>query len=310
MNRIYIVVPFWKDLTKEENWENSNKKYFCARYHFELRYRSLNEPSKIGEKIAVDGSPLGTIIEKTTKITNEIEVVDINESIQESIIQNETLTEITSTLSNKIKLLGNESSADIKGMVRQKINTSFKNHFKISNTVRKKKTIEFEVKSIIESATVEPVATVAVYQKQAIDIFLCLIDYLEIDYIRSYWGLRKKRTKNPPVPINQHEHKNYILYNQPIVTIEYWKLLSKSCRMLPESEHKLEVEDPGELILSLPKTTKCSYLSKPAQPTLYQISNAAFPTKWIKRKTDFTEEELIKMEEEEIKKLSTTRGHK
>lgn len=310
MNRYYIVIPFWKKLTKEENWKNTKKKFFCARYHFELRYRQLSETSKIGEKIAVDGSPLGTVIEKTTKITKEREVIDINESIQEAIIQDETLVEITGILSKKIKLLGNESSAEIKGKIHHKINNSFKNQFKISNTIRINKTIEFEVKSIIESEEIEPVATVAVYQKQAIDIFLCLVDYLEIDYRRSFWGIRKKRKKNPPSPINQHEHRNYILYNKPIATVEYWKLLTKSCRMLPECKHIIEVEDPGEIKVSLPKTTKCSYLGKPETPTLYQISNAAFPTKWIKRKTEFTEEELIKMEEEEIKKLRSTRAHK
>ena len=67
-----------------------------------------------------------------------------------------------------------------------------------------------------------------------------------------------------------------------------------------------KVSDPSEITLEQPESKAPRFVEFPRVPTLYQIANAAFPYKWIWRRSDdhsWTEEELKNIELDEVKGL-------
>lgn len=59
----YFSVPYSVDLTNEKAWDPLDDRktvYFVSRLHFMIESVQLNEPHKIGEKIAVFQAPKDT----------------------------------------------------------------------------------------------------------------------------------------------------------------------------------------------------------------------------------------------------------
>ena len=71
-----------------------------------------------------------------------------------------------------------------------------------------------------------------------------------------------------------------------------------------EKDHETEVKDPSQITICEPVCTKEKFVEFPNVPSLYQIAKAAFPYKWIWRKSEeneWTEEDLKKIELDEVK---------
>jgi hypothetical protein len=139
--------------------------------------------------------------------------------------------------------------------------------------------------------------------RREVRIHLTHIDYLRVHYKRSPFGLRKKAMNFPPV-FNFQRHSNRIEIGVHFANALYWKLLPKSSCFLSESAHCNDVDSPTEVVVCQPTTSKPKKFDFPKVPTLYQISKAAFPKKWIWRKAinkEWTEAELMALELDEVR---------
>jgi len=129
------------------------------------------------------------------------------------------------------------------------------------------------------------------------------LDVLEVDYRRGTFGLRKKRRKYPEF-IEQETRKlraNEIQLDYHVGTFEYWRLVPEQSWMIPKDEFRLEVADPLEIRRRpLTRLAKVCLRSKFQVPSLYKLSNATFPLKWIKRSGPWEMEELLAIEEDEV----------
>ena len=92
---------------------------------------------------------------------------------------------------------------------------------------------------------------------------------------------------------------------QPLASILSWKLLRSPALELAGEKYET-IDDPLEILVEPPRLSVTPFVPPPEKPSLYQLSNAAFPTKWIKRKGPWTEEDLRASEFDEVdgKKLS------
>jgi hypothetical protein len=115
------------------------------------------------------------------------------------------------------------------------------------------------------------------------------------------FGLRKKK-RNFPRPVG-NTHTNRIKINQPLFTIKYWQLLPKSSNIFTAGEYKLlknKVLIPEDIVKEkLDASIQLTLPRHPERPTLYTLSNIAFPYRWIDRKVDWTKEELKQIEMDE-----------
>jgi hypothetical protein len=129
-----------------------------------------------------------------------------------------------------------------------------------------------------------------------------MIDFLNVEYKRSWGGFRKKLCKSPFPPKSCHsikDHPNIIRIGVPVAEFQYWELLPNSSVLIKDSDYVQEVEDDAEISVYPPRDGLINrpYWYPNSYPTLYQLSNVAFPFKWVnKRSKEFTKEELMKIE--------------
>jgi hypothetical protein len=132
------------------------------------------------------------------------------------------------------------------------------------------------------------------------DVYFSFIDYLFVSY-KNALGL-KKRKKDPDVENNRHINK--IVLKMPAFSFVAWEQVDNSIWEIPESEYKNEVIDQSKIEIEPIKDTSDCYIPIPEYsydniPTLYQIANSAFPLKWQKKSSDWTKEDLRKLDEKE-----------
>ena len=297
MTKQYLSIPFAVDLTEEKAWDklnNKNTRFFVTRFHFLIESVQLNEPHCIGEKLAVFETPQDASQEYVNTVTFGREDVNIISSIKNSLYENKLVAGLATECAAKVKTSG---IGEISNSLKMKLNTEFKNSFSQSYRVEEnskvRQNVSFEIKNIFGPSISNPLVAVPVFQRCAFNMYLAYIDYLLVDYRKKYFGLRQIR-KNHPKVIGI-EHPNRMRFGVPIARALYWKHLTGSSKFVYENEYTLEVSDPDEIEI-VPFERQNRVVEFPNVPTLYQITRAAFPRKWIKRKGDWTEEELIAIE--------------
>jgi hypothetical protein len=183
--------------------------------------------------------------------------------------------------------------------VSSKIKSSFTTEFKITNSSKKRELIRYEFKNTLLSDFKDRVCDVEVYQLCAADLYLIQVDFLNIEYEKTWRGLRKK-IKKYPFPNNSNaKHPNVIQIGVPLATLKYWELLPKSSLTIKDADYRPDVTDDTNIEIIAPDSTLKDrpYWHVPKHPTLYQLSNVAFPYKWINSKnSEYSREELMEME--------------
>lgn len=307
----YITVPFSVELSDESSWKNLDERktsFGIVRFHFRLEDKTLGEPYVDGDAIGVYQKPTGMTMKHIKSDTTSIEQVVSAKSIEQHLLQSETLAEIAGELlakHNLSSLLG--FKFNMKGHISEKLSSSYTLGKEISTSEKVTKTETLTVENTFPAEIDETIVSVPVYRRRAVDISLAYIDYLKVDYARSPWGLRKKAKRHPKV-IDHSNHPNRVPFGTPIATAYYWQILPHSSKFIFERDHKVGVVDPLQITICEPRSNKPRVFNYRTDiPTLYKIARAAFPTKWIFRKSakqDWTEEELNKIEHDEIKGTS------
>ncbi|MBK8894161.1 MAG: hypothetical protein IPN64_08880 [Propionivibrio sp.] len=306
MKSRHISIPLSVELTDESEWSSDKTKsqFFTMRCHFELVERQLQEPHRVGDVLAVYHHPKGVSHQHMISSTFEIEEVDAVEATKQLLVESEELASFATEISAKSNFFrAFNLDGKIKGEITEKFKNSFSQAQKIQVSAKNRFKKEFSITNQIAGDVTDPLLAVPVFKRCAYDIYLSYIDYLSVDYRRSLFGLRKKAYKEPPV-IDHNDHPNRIKFGYPVATVLYWRFLPNSSKLIFEQDHKIEVFDREEIEVRAPEQYQRRHFNFPKIPTLYQIANAAFPKKWVLRKSRlqaWTEEELMAIEHDEVK---------
>ncbi|WP_224961838.1 hypothetical protein [Geomonas subterranea] len=299
-------VPFSVDLTKESCWNKALDHpygYYTIRCHFQIRERQAGDPALYGRKLAIFETCNGVQPETIHTIKTRLIATQVRESFCESLKQNESLQKFTSMLSSALSASNvGKVSSECKVEAQDKLVESFRDSFRFQTLVTKEEEREYKLTYKIDSSITTRLVTVAMYQRYVYDLYLTWVDYLNVRYIKGPLALRKKRIKRPIV--DGCSHVNWIKFNLPLASASIWRPLPDSAVVIPEASYRNEVDAMEEFTVGAPEDYHKYFVARPDCPTLYQISNVAFPLKWVKRKTDYTEDELKAIEEGETDAIS------
>lgn len=307
MKKETITIPVSVGLADEESWEkldDKNTTFFVIRFHFQLNERILNEHHKVGDWIGFYQSTKGMSAQHVKSETTEVEKIVSKRSIEKHFLENEVVNEIAVDLVKRLELPKMLNiGGSIKGAISEKMKQHYSSGQEILDSHKVTKTTSLEITNFYPSEETKAIVSVPVYRRRSVDILLSYIDYLRVEYRRTPFGLRKKSNKSPSVD-RFGKHRNICKLGLPIATAYYWELQSKASKFMYEKDHKVEVEDPSQIKIFEPVCSKEKVVEFPEVPTLYQIATAAFPYKWIWRKSvsqSWTEEELKAIELDEVK---------
>lgn len=317
MDHIFEV-PFYRDLTKSEGWrdvDGKGVKYQVVRAFFKMVSSHMPGACSLGRKFDVLGAPSGVAQDRIKILEMEAEIFDELQTIEKSVVESSAMYKIIGSLSGEIgdgKLLKAGAKLDEERCLSLK--DMFQAEFQVTNSTRRKKTIRYEFKDTVSSDYSEQICGAAAYQRCRADLYLLRLDFLNVEYRRTLLGLRKKLTKYPfPHPSCRRvdDHPNILRVGMPVAEIRYWELLPRSSVLIKDSDYKQVVEDDAEIELLPPRddAKRRPYWGTDS-PTLYQLSNVAFPFKWVNKKHgNLTKQELMSIEIGEAEQSGWWRMH-
>lgn len=301
----YFEVPFYRDLTRSTGWDVLDPratKYQVARAIFKVETCQLPGSSKIGRKFEPIGAPDGAAQEKYKVIELETEVFQEKKTIERSIVESQCMKRILVELaSNFGDGMLFHTGGKVKTELSSKLKRYFQSDFNITNSQRTRKTVRYEFRDKVSQGCTDRLCGATVYQRCRADLYLLKVDFLNIEYRRSKFGLRKKLIKHPFPEKGEKllEHPNIIHIGAPVAELNYWELLPMSSVLIKDDEYSPEVENDSEISVNPPRPHLIDrpYWSGKNYPTLYQLSNVAFPRKWINKPVEgYTKEELMNIE--------------
>ncbi len=300
----YISIPFAVDLTREPGWDHLDERrtsFFVARCHFMVVNQQVEGNAEHGEKLR-EYSNEGATQEIVDAVEYKYTVSYTEESLQSSLRENSSVHSFVSSVAGETAVAPHKLSANTKLELSHKLREEFRTSFKVVNSSTAQTIFKHETKIIIPATFTGLLVYPAVYQRWVGHLFLTHIEYLRVHYIRSLFGLRRKRTKFPPLPMDASgKRANIHRCHLPLAAIYYWKRLPESSVLIAANRYKIEVLNPDECEIRSPEDEGEYFAPGPSKPTLYQLSNLAFPLKWIKRpgNGEWTEEQLRRIEEDE-----------
>ena len=299
-----MSVPVAVDLARQKAWTPLNprqSRFFVARFHLMLKHRQLPDPARCGEVVGTYETPKGVTENIVRSINLEANYLHVESSLERSLVESQVMTDLATELGTRIEP-GAFGSLDTKAKaeIQNRLASSFSKEFRFEKSVRTRLEKKIEITYEVAADTADSLVTVLTYKRSAYDVYLAFVDYLYVDYLSSLFNIRKKRNKKPSYGGGpRHAHPNVVKLYVPLATIEYWKLLPESARMLREAEYTLEVDDPEDIRILPPQDPHTYHVAMPPVPSLYQLSNVAFPLHWAKAETQWTEAQLLEIEENE-----------
>jgi hypothetical protein len=295
-----LEIPFAVDLTHEDAWLQNDEQryvYFVARMHLVVEGSQQGKKTYPGEILAEFQTTPKSATKKTTIVEKEISVTDVDETLCAQLMSETFAVVVTSEIVAQAQLPFYTLAPKIGATIERAVQKSLNIEQKVSKAVTHTQLRRVEIENKIFPNTKEKIYAVESYRRIRQDVFLWYLDYLFVVYEASLFGLRKKK-KNLPRPVNSR-HVNRIPLNMPLFSILHWELLSESSSMMTESAYqKLEdLVSADEIeIRDLERRIQRPLPYRPERPTLYTLSNIAFPSRWIDRKGEWTREELMKIE--------------
>lgn len=306
---IKMRIPVSVDLTKEEGWSQDIQdkyRYFIGRLYVHIeQYQDEENPINFGEIITpyrtTDHSEAG----QTITIEHKYTKIHIEETTRTVFLENEFTSNLAAEIGASIEFPFNQTTSTLASKLsagfQEKIKSSVTRSFSNTTTISSEVSTKVELYQKIEKNAKELHLAIAGYKKYRWEVYLHYIDYLLVEYRPTTWGLRKKKT-NWPRPVGS-EHVNRIKMNLPLFKITFWEFDPRASLIYTESEYKQltnKIKNPDRVITEKLETTIDLPLpAKPEKPTLYTLSNIAFPLRWVDRKGPWTKEDLMKLEMKE-----------
>jgi hypothetical protein len=297
---IKLTIPFGEELTKESGWVQLDPYlYFIARFHLQID-QSQTRDFAVGDILRTFRTTSHSETEVEKVFEEEVTTVDLLETTRSAALSNDLTQAITATIAGAAKSPFYEVSANVGASLEQVIRASVGESIRSSHTVSRRERRSFRVRQTIKSGTSELQLAVAGYRKYRRDVYLHYIDYLFVEYRRTAFGLRRKK-RNLPRPVGT-AHINLIPVHLPLFRLFYWNLEPESSLLYTETEYQnlTKVAHPDRVTFhELHESIRLPLPVREEPPTLFTLSNIAFPLRWIDRKGPWTREELEKIEWEE-----------
>ena len=297
---IKLTVPFAEDLTKEAGWFQLNPYlYFTARFHLQIEQNHMRDFA-VGDILRTYRTTPHSETEVVNVFEEEVTTVDLKETTRSAALSNNLSQRITATIAGAAKSPFYEVSGNIGAALEQTIRSSVSESVRSSATVSRREKKTFTVRQAIKAGAPELQLAVAGYRKYRRDVYLHYIDYLFVEYRRTALGLRRRK-RNLPRPVGT-AHVNLIPMHIPLFRLLYWNLESESSLLFTETEYQnlTKVAHPDRVTFEeLHDSLRLPMPAREEHPTLYTLSNIAFPLRWIDRKGPWTKEELEQIELEE-----------
>ncbi|MGE5464868.1 MAG: hypothetical protein ACM3PS_16010 [Syntrophothermus sp.] len=295
-----LTVPFGEELTNESGWTQLGRYlYFTARFHLHIE-QSQTRDFAVGDILRTYRTTPHSETEVEQVFEEEVTTVDLRETTRSAVLSKDLTQKISAAFSGTARSPLYEVSSNLGAALEQTVRSSLADSLRSSETVSRRERRSFTVRQTIRSGSPEMQYAVAGYRKYNQDVFLHYIDYLFVEYRKTTFGLRRRK-QNLPRPVGT-AHINVIPIHIPLFRMRYWKLEPESSLIFTQTEYdnltkaahpdRVSFEELREPI-SLPMPTR------EETPTLYTLSNIAFPLRWIDRKGPWTREELEKIEMEE-----------
>lgn len=298
---IKLMVPYSEELTKEAGWTQLDKYlYFVARFHLQIEQNQTRDFA-VGDILRTYRTTPHSETEVVQVFEDEITTVDLKETTRSAALSNDLNRRVAATIAAVATPPFYSVSSDIEASLEQTIRSSLSESVRSSTTVSRRERKTFTVRQVIKPGVPEPQVAVAGYRKYQRDVYLHYIDYLFVDYRRTALGLRRKK-RNMPRPIGT-AHINLIPIHIPLFRLSYWNLESESSLLYSQTEYQnlTRVAHPDRV--KFEELHKPMHLPMPGReehPTLYTLSNIAFPLRWIDRKGPWTRVELEQIEWNEV----------
>jgi len=287
----YIRIPHEIELKNRSTWVNHRQyEYFAYRTHYLVRPRHVNREAQVGEIIGMFGAPAAPGRKWTHSQEDEWEVANTQESIRQVLWEDETKAAITTEIGGEISALNvAKSTSKLKTAMERKFRQQDSAQTRVAKTTTSSRKTRFEWEFPLPEQSSDRWCAAAMYHQIAYDVYLTWVDFLFIGYSkRSLFSLSRKRYKHPEVRVPNHE--NWIDIHRPVCTILIWSLIENAATIHKESEYRQQV-DPYEILIE-PLNASTPRTDRPKKvPTLYKLSNYAFPLKWS--------DELLTADEEE-----------
>jgi hypothetical protein len=297
---IKLTVPFAEELTREAGWTQLDRYlYFIARLHLHIEQSQTREFA-VGDILRTYHTTPYTETEIEKTFEEEVTTIDLLETTRRAAFSNDLTQRITAGITGAARSPLHEVSAQVGAALEQTVRASMEESIHSSETVSRRERRSFTVRQTIHSGASELQYAVAGYRKYQRDVYLHYIDYLFVEYRKTAFGLRKKK-RNLPRPIGS-AHINLIPIHMPLFRLSYWTLESESSLLFTETEYQSlpKVAHPDRVMFeALHEALRLRMPAREQQPTLYTLSNIAFPLRWIDRKGPWTREELEQIEWEE-----------
>jgi hypothetical protein len=297
---IKLTVPFAEDLTKEEGWAQLKRYlYFIARFHLHIEQYQTGDFA-FGDILKTFHTTPHSETEVVQLFEEEVTAVDLRETTRSAALSRDLTEKVTAPIAGAVKSPFYEVSTNLGAALEQIIHTSLEESLRSSETVSRREKRSFTVRQTIKAGSPELQYAVAGYRQYHQDVFLHYIDYLFVEYRTTAFGLRKKK-RNLPRPVGT-AHVNLIPIHMPLFRLSYWSLEAESSLLFTETDYRSlpKVAHPDRVTFDeLHDPIKLAMPSREEQPTLYTLSNIAFPLRWIDRKGPWTREELEQIEWEE-----------
>lgn len=298
---IKLTVPFGEELTREAGWIPLNRYlYFTARFHLQIE-QSQTRDFAVGDVLRTYRTTPHSETEVEKVFEEEVTAVDLRETTRSAAFSKDMTQRVTAAIAASAKSPFYEASAELGSALEQTVRSSIAESVRSSETVSRRQKISFRVRQSIKQGAPELQLAVAGYRKYRQDVYLHYIDYLFVEYRRTAFGLRRKK-RNLPRPVGT-AHVNLIPMHIPLFRLYYWSLEPESSLLYTESEYRdlTKVAHPDRVTFEeLREPLRLPMPAREQPPTLYTLSNIAFPLRWIDRKGPWTREELEQIEMEEV----------
>jgi hypothetical protein len=294
---IKLTVPFAEELTKEAGWTQLDRYlYFIARFHLQIEQNQMPDFA-VGDILRTYRTTPHSETEVVKVFEEEVTAVDLKETTRSVALSSDVSQRVTATIAGAAKSPFYEVAGNIGALLEQTIRSSVSESVRSSATVSAREKKTFTVHQVIKPGAPELQLAVSGYRKYRRDVYLHYIDYLFVDYRRTALGLRRKK-RNLPRPVGT-AHINLIPIHLPLFRLLYWNLEPESSLLYTETDYRnlTRVAHPDRVTFEeLQKPMRLPMPSREESPTLYTLSNIAFPLRWIDRKGPWNRQDLEQTE--------------
>jgi hypothetical protein len=300
MRKTWIAVPHCVRLTDEDAWKQEGRfEFSICRSHYLILEHQIPGPTKLGEVVTSQHTPRQTMDEMVISMTLEHSVLQVEETVKQIVTTDESIEAAVQSITAAVTPSIGKFDSSLRSELTRKLTNSLQNSTKSHTAVTARACTTFSRKLQIRGAQEGRRIDVAYgFQRHAYDIYLVYMDFLRVYYTRSPLGIRRTMRKWPKA--TGDDASNLLVIKAPVGSIHFWRLLPE-LQTVDSTQYRMEVHDPFEVETHQIKRVRSPQVEhpRPDEPTLYQVSRAAFPFRWIEREGPWTREELLSIEKEQ-----------